>query len=71
MDLGASVNIFPYSVYKKIRPGKLKSTSIVLQLVDRSMKISCGIIEDMFIQIDKFYYLVDFFLLILSQCRIL
>ena len=40
--------------------GELKSTSIILQLTDRSMKIPRGIIEDVLIKIDKFYYLVDF-----------
>ena len=60
LDLGASVNILSYSVYMQLGLGELKSTSIVLQLADRSMKIPRGIIEDVLIQIDKFYYPVDF-----------
>ena len=34
-DLGASINLLPYSVYMELGLGELKSTSIVLQLVDR------------------------------------
>ncbi|KAH9794255.1 hypothetical protein KPL71_004834 [Citrus sinensis] len=47
-------------IFKQLRLGELKSTPIILQLADRSMKIPHGIIEDMLIQIDKFYYPVDF-----------
>ena len=60
LDLGASVNLLPYSVYMQLGLGELKPTSIILQLADRSMKIPRGIIEDVLIQIDKFYYPVDF-----------
>lgn len=60
LDLGASVNLLPYSVYMQLGLGELKSTPIILQLADRSMKIPRGIIEDVLIQIDKFYYPVDF-----------
>ncbi|XP_024044701.1 uncharacterized protein LOC107174952 [Citrus sinensis] len=60
LDLGASVNLLSYSVYMQLGLGELKSTPIILQLADRSMKIPRGIIEDVLIQIDKFYYSVDF-----------
>ena len=63
LDLGASVNLLPYFVYKQLRLGELKPTSITLSLADKSVKISRGIIEDVLVQIDKFYYLVDFVVL--------
>ena len=63
LDLGASVNLLPYSIYKQLGLGKLKPTSITLSLADRSMKIPRGMIEDVLVQVDKFYYLVDFFVL--------
>jgi hypothetical protein len=43
--------------------GELKSTSITLQLADRSAKKPKGIIEDVLIKVDKFYYPVDFIVL--------
>jgi hypothetical protein len=43
--------------------GELKSTSITLQLADRSVKKPRGIIEDVLIKVDKFYYPVDFIIL--------
>ena len=63
LDLGASVNLLPYSMYKQLGLGELKPTSITLSLADRSIKIPKGTIEDVLIQIDKFYYPVDFVVL--------
>nr|CAN68648.1 hypothetical protein VITISV_002821 [Vitis vinifera] len=63
LDLGASVNLLPYSVYKQLGLGELKPTSITLSLADRSVKIPRGIIEDVLVQVDNFYYPVDFIVL--------
>ena len=62
LDLGTSVNLLPYSIYKQLGLGELKPTSITL-LVDRSVKIPRDMIEDVLVQVDKFYYLVDFVVL--------
>ena len=61
--MGASVNLLPYSVYKQLGLGELKPTNITLSLADRSVKIPKGIVEDMLVKVDKFYYLVDFMVL--------
>ena len=50
LDLGASVNLLPYSMYKQLGLGELK--------------IPKGIVEDVLIQVDKFYYPVDFVVLV-------
>ena len=63
MDLVASVNLLPYSVYKQPGLGELKPTTITLSLADRSMKILKGIVEDVLVKVDKFYYPVNFVVL--------
>ena len=63
LDLGASVNLLPYSMYRQLGLGELKPTSITLSLADRSVKIPKGTVEDVLIQVDKFYYPVDFVVL--------
>ena len=63
LDLGASVNLLPYSVYKQLGLGELKPTSITLQLADRLVKIPRGMVEDVLVQVDKFYFPVDFIVL--------
>ena len=63
LDFGASVNLLPYSVYKQLGLGELKPTNITLSLADRSVKIPKGIVEDVLVKVDKFYYPVDFVVL--------
>ena len=63
LDLGASVNLLPYSVYKQLGLGELKPTNITLSLADRSVKIPKGIVEDVLVKVDKLYYPVDFVVL--------
>ncbi|KAL5554757.1 hypothetical protein UlMin_042158 [Ulmus minor] len=59
-DLGASVNLMSYSIYKQLGLGELQPTQVELQLADRSIRKPRGIIVDVLVQIDKFYYPVDF-----------
>ena len=63
LDLGASVNILPYSVYKKLGLGELKPTNITLSLAYRLVKIPKGIVMDVLVKVVKFYYPVDFVVL--------
>ena len=63
LDLGASVNLLPYSVYKQLGLGDLKPTNITISLADRSVKIPKGIVKDVLVKVDKFYYPVDFVVL--------
>ena len=49
LDLCASVNLLPYSMYKQLGLGELKPTSITLSLADRSIKIPKGTVEDVLI----------------------
>ena len=70
LDLGASVNLLPYSMYKQLGLGELKPTSITLSLVDRSIKIPKGTVEDVLMQVDKFYHPVDFVVLDTEQVAV-
>ncbi|XP_024035548.1 uncharacterized protein LOC112096355 [Citrus clementina] len=63
LDLGAIVNLLPYSVYLQLNLGELKSTSTTLLLADRSVKVPKGIVEEVLVQVDKFIYPVDFIVL--------
>jgi hypothetical protein len=63
LDLGASVNLLPYSVYLQLGLEELKPTSMTLQLADRYVKIPRGIVEDVLIKVDKFYFPMDFIVL--------
>ena len=63
LDLGASVSLLPYSVYTQLGLGELNPTSITLSLANRSIIIPKGTVEDVLIQVDKFYYSIYFVVL--------
>ncbi|XP_042964714.1 uncharacterized protein LOC122298937 [Carya illinoinensis] len=63
LDLGSSVNLLPYNTYEQLGLRELKPTSIILQLADRSINKPRGVVEDVLVQVDKFYYPVDFVVL--------
>ncbi|XP_070005806.1 uncharacterized protein [Nicotiana sylvestris] len=62
-DLGASINLMPYSVFKTLDIGKPRSTSMRLQMADRTMKRPFGIVDDVLVGVDKFILLADFVIL--------
>jgi hypothetical protein len=45
LDIGASVNLLPYSVFQSLNLGESKPTSVTFLLADRSVKVPRGIIE--------------------------
>ena len=63
LDLGASVNLLPYSIYNQLGLGELKATTITLSFADRSIKVPRGVVEDVLVQVEKFYYPMDFVVL--------
>src|SRR3954464_5149086 len=58
-DLGASVNILPYSLVKRLGIGEVKPTSIRLQLADRSTVRPRGILEDVHIKVQHLIFPID------------
>ncbi|GJU38902.1 putative nucleotidyltransferase, ribonuclease H [Tanacetum coccineum] len=63
LDLGASINILPASLVDKYDLGTLRKTDTIISLADRSTKIPRGILEDVIVKVDDFYYPVDFFVM--------
>ncbi|GKB55645.1 reverse transcriptase domain-containing protein, partial [Tanacetum coccineum] len=59
-DLGASINLMPLSVWKKLSLSELTSTRMTLELVDRSVAHPKGVAKDVFVKVGKFYFLADF-----------
>ncbi|GKE74961.1 reverse transcriptase domain-containing protein [Tanacetum coccineum] len=59
-DLGASINLMPLSVWKKLSLPELTSTRMTLELTDRSITRPKGVAKDVFIKVGKFHYPADF-----------
>ncbi|CAM8892969.1 unnamed protein product [Rhodiola kirilowii] len=66
-DLGASISLMPYSLYKRLDMGTLVPTSSSLRLADRSFRIPSGILEDVPVKVGKFYIPVDFFVIEMEE----
>ncbi|XP_061376475.1 uncharacterized protein LOC133318488 [Gastrolobium bilobum] len=66
-DLGASINLMPFSVYKSLGIEELKPTEVSLQLADRSVRTPNGIIEDVLVKVDKFIFPADFVVLDMEE----
>ncbi|GJR73261.1 reverse transcriptase domain-containing protein [Tanacetum coccineum] len=59
-DLGASINLMPLSIWKKLSLPELTPTQMILELADRSTTSPSGIAEDVFVKVGKFHFLADF-----------
>ncbi|GJX80717.1 reverse transcriptase domain-containing protein [Tanacetum coccineum] len=59
-DLGASINLMPLSIWKKLSLLELAPTQMILELADRSTTSPSGIAEDVFVKVGKFHFPADF-----------
>ncbi|GJV50958.1 reverse transcriptase domain-containing protein [Tanacetum coccineum] len=59
-DSGASINLLPHSIYKKLGLESLTPTQMTLELANRSISYPMGIAEDVVVRVDGFTFLADF-----------
>nr|GEY19439.1 hypothetical protein [Tanacetum cinerariifolium] len=62
-DLGASINLKPLSIWKKLRLPTLNDTKMVLELANRTISKPTGVAENVFVKVKKFYFPADFVVL--------
>nr|GFA63751.1 reverse transcriptase domain-containing protein [Tanacetum cinerariifolium] len=62
-DLGASINLMPLSIWKKLRLPTLNDTKMVLELADRTISKPTRVAENVFVKVEKFYFPADFVVL--------
>ncbi|CAN6560284.1 unnamed protein product [Malus baccata var. baccata] len=63
LDLGASINVMPYSIYASMNLGELKNDGVIIQLADRSNAYPKGVLEDVLVQVDNLIFPADFYVL--------
>ncbi|GJU62363.1 reverse transcriptase domain-containing protein [Tanacetum coccineum] len=66
-DLGASINLMPYSLYAKLSLETLKPTKMSVRLVDRSFQYPVGIAKNMLVEVGKFTFPADFIILEMEE----
>ncbi|XP_075091677.1 uncharacterized protein LOC142171869 [Nicotiana tabacum] len=62
-DLRASINLMSLSMFRQLGLGEPRQTTVILQLVDRSLTHPEGVIEDVLVQVGSFIFPVDFIIL--------
>ncbi|XP_038877367.1 uncharacterized protein LOC120069657 [Benincasa hispida] len=62
-DFGASINLMPLSIFKKLGIGEAQPTSVTLQLADRKKYYPEGKIEEVLVKVDNFIFPADFIIL--------
>ncbi|GJS17241.1 reverse transcriptase domain-containing protein [Tanacetum coccineum] len=66
-DLGASINLMPYSLYAKLSLETLKPTKTIVRLADISFQYPVGIAENMLVEVGKFTFPADFVILEMEE----
>ncbi|XP_057997167.1 uncharacterized protein LOC131176072 [Hevea brasiliensis] len=66
-DLGASVSLMPLLICQKLNVRELRPIIISLQLADKFVKYTIGILENIPIKVGKFFILVDFVVLEMEE----
>nr|GFB09573.1 reverse transcriptase domain-containing protein [Tanacetum cinerariifolium] len=62
-DIGASINLMPLSIWRKLKLPTLNDTKMVLELADRTISKPTGVAENVFVKVSKFYFPADFVVL--------
>ncbi|KAH9648757.1 hypothetical protein KPL70_025723 [Citrus sinensis] len=63
LDLGASINVMPRSIYSSLNVGPLKETGVIIQLADRSNAYPDGVLKDVLVQVNELVFPTDFYVL--------
>ncbi|GJY39715.1 reverse transcriptase domain-containing protein [Tanacetum coccineum] len=61
-DHGASINLMPLSIWKKLSLPELTPTRMTLELANRSITYPKGLAEDVFVKVGKFHFPTNFVL---------
>ncbi|XP_057803367.1 uncharacterized protein LOC131018670 [Salvia miltiorrhiza] len=69
LDLGASINVMPLSMYQDLEIGPLKPTRVVIQLAHRSNVYPEGILEDVLVKVEELIFPADFYILDMGKSK--
>lgn len=63
LDLGASINVMPTSIFNSLALGPLQSTGVTIQLANRSNARPAGLVEDVLVRVNELIFPADFYIL--------
>ncbi|RYR62336.1 hypothetical protein Ahy_A04g019829 [Arachis hypogaea] len=66
-DLGASINLMPLSLMRKLQINELKPTNITLQLAYKTQKQALGVVENVLVTVGRYFLPIDFVVLEIEE----
>ena len=67
LDLGASINVMPLSIFNSLSLGPLQPTGVVIQLANRSVAYPAGFIKDVLVRLNELILPADFYILDMEE----
>ncbi|CAM8905540.1 unnamed protein product [Rhodiola kirilowii] len=69
IDLGAAVNVMPYSLYCSLKLGPLKPPKLLIELGDKSCTRPDGLLENLTLRVGDLFVPADFYVLQMGDAR--
>ncbi|XP_057739928.1 uncharacterized protein LOC130957043 [Arachis stenosperma] len=66
-DLGASINMMPLSLMKKLQINELRSTDVIIQLADKTQKQAERVVENVLVKVGNYFLPTDFVVLDMEE----
>ncbi|RYR73586.1 hypothetical protein Ahy_A02g008009 [Arachis hypogaea] len=66
-DLGASINLMPLSLMKKLQINELTPTDVIIRLADKTQKQAIGMVEHVLVKVWSYYLPTDFVVLEMDE----
>jgi len=67
LDLSASINVMPLSIFKSLSFGPLQRTGVVIQLANRSVAHPMGLVDHVVVHVGELIFPADFYILDMEE----
>ncbi|RYR19903.1 hypothetical protein Ahy_B03g064829 [Arachis hypogaea] len=68
--LGASINLMPLSLMKKLQINELMPTDVVIRLADKTQKQAVGVVENVLVKVGNYFLPTDFVIVEMEESHI-
>ncbi|RYQ95339.1 hypothetical protein Ahy_B08g090543 [Arachis hypogaea] len=69
-DLGASINLMPLSLMKRLQINELMPTDVVIRLADKTQKQAIGVVENVLVKVGNYFLPTDFVILEMEESHL-
>ncbi|RYR69032.1 hypothetical protein Ahy_A03g015552 [Arachis hypogaea] len=69
-DLGASINLIPLSLVKRMQINEILPTDVVIRLADKTQKQAIGVVKNVLLKVGKYFLPTDFVILDMEESHL-